>query len=270
MKNRYPFGDFMSDDKVLLLIEDGIATVRLNREERRNALDLPTARELYEHMKAVSEADSVRVVVIEGAGHVFCSGGDVREMCDASDRSVYLRDLSRQIHFSIIEMRGMKKPVVAAVNGYAGGAGLGLVMAADIAVASSKAKFNTAFMNIGAPPGCGTYFLPRIVGYKKACELVFTSKTMNAEEALELGFVNRVVTHEELASARDELAAKLRDGPTFALGLAKELLHTSYSSQFQAQLDKESRAISIAAKTDDFEEGVKAFLEKRKADFKGC
>ena len=260
----------MSSDNVLLTIKEGIATVLLNREERRNALDLPTARELYEHLKAVSEDDSVRVVVLEGAGSVFCSGGDVREMCDATDRSIYLRDLSRQIHFSIIEMRGMKKPVVAVVNGYAGGAGLGLVMAADIAIASSKAKFNTAFMNIGAPPGCGTYFLPRIVGYKKACELVFTSKTMNADEALELGFVNRVVAYEELGSARDEFVTKLRDGPTFAIGLAKELLHTSYSTQFAAQLDKESNAISIAAKTDDFDEGVKAFLEKRNAIFRGC
>jgi 2-(1,2-epoxy-1,2-dihydrophenyl)acetyl-CoA isomerase len=260
----------MADSNVLLLIEDGIATVRLNREDKRNALDLETARELYVHMKAVANAERVRVVVLEGEGTTFCSGGDVKEMCDASDRSVYMRDLSREIHLSIIEMRRMRKPVLALVNGYAGGAGLGVVMAADIVLASTKAKFNTAFVNIGAPPGCGTYFLPRIVNYQKACELVFTSKTLNAEEALELGFVNKVVPHEELGAARDEYVDKLKKGPTLALGLAKELLHASYANQFQTQLDLESRAIATAAMTEDFEEGVKAFVEKRKADFKGC
>jgi 2-(1,2-epoxy-1,2-dihydrophenyl)acetyl-CoA isomerase len=259
----------MQSENVLLEINAGVATVRLNREEKRNALDLDTARELYEIMKKVAEDSSVRVVVLEAEGHVFCSGGDVREMCDAADRSIYLRDLSRVIHLSIIEMRGMKKPVLCIVNGYAGGAGLGLVMAADIAIASTKAKLNTAFLNIGAPPGCGTYFLPRILGYKKACEVVFTSETINAQEGLELGFYNKVVPAEELDAARDELVAKLKTAPTLAVGLAKELLHASSSNQFQTQLDLESQAISIAAKSDDFEEGVKAFVEKRKPDFKG-
>jgi 2-(1,2-epoxy-1,2-dihydrophenyl)acetyl-CoA isomerase len=259
----------MSDSSVLLSIEDGTAFIRLNREERRNALDLETARVLYEHMKSVASDKSVRVVVLEAAGHVFCSGGDVREMCDAEDRSIYLRDLSREIHLSIIEMRSMRKPVLVVVNGYAGGAGLGLVMAADLAVAASSAKFNTAFMNIGAPPGCGTYFLPRIVEYKRACELVFTSETFTAEEAQKMGFVNRVVKTEELVAARDEYLGKLKKAPTVAIGLAKELLHNSSQNQFQTQLDLESKAISIAAKTEDFEEGVKAFLEKRKPDFKG-
>jgi 2-(1,2-epoxy-1,2-dihydrophenyl)acetyl-CoA isomerase len=260
----------MANENVLVTIENGAAYVKLNREDRRNALDLDTARELYEHMKRVAEDSSVRVVVLEAAGNVFCSGGDVREMCDAADRSIYLRDLSRVIHLAIIEMRNMRKPVLAVVNGYAGGAGLGLVMAADIAIASTSAKLNTAFLNIGAPPGCGTYFLPRIIGYKRACEYVFTSKTINAEEALELGFVNHVVASEELVGLRDEFVEKLRKAPTLAIGLAKELLHASSSNQFQTQLDMESRAISIAAKTDDFDEGVKAFVEKRKADFKGC
>jgi 2-(1,2-epoxy-1,2-dihydrophenyl)acetyl-CoA isomerase len=260
----------MADDNVLLKIDDGVATVRLNREDKRNALDLYTARELYEIMKSVAEETSVRVVVLEAAGHVFCSGGDVREMCDAGDRSIYLRDLSRVIHLAIIEMRNMKKPVVCTVNGYAGGAGLGLVMASDIAIASTAAKLNTAFLNIGAPPGCGTYFLPRILGYKKACEIVFTSKTINAQEGLELGFFNSVVPPEELSAARDELVDKLKAAPTLAVGLAKELLHASGNNQFQTQLDLESKAISIAAKSDDFEEGVKAFVEKRKPDFKGC
>lgn len=259
----------MAEENVLLQIEDGVATVLLNREEKRNALDLETARELYSHMKAVADDNSVRVIVLEAAGNVFCSGGDVREMCDAEDRSVYLRDLSREIHLSIIEMRSMRKPVIAVVNGYAGGAGLGLVMAADIAIASTSAKFNTAFLNIGAPPGCGTYFLPRILGYKKACELVFLSKTVDAREALELGFVNNIASPDELIAVRDEYVNKLKIAPTTAVGLAKELLHTSLSNQFQTQLDIESRAISIAAKTGDFEEGVKAFVEKRKPNFKG-
>ncbi|UCH89775.1 MAG: enoyl-CoA hydratase/isomerase family protein [Thermoplasmata archaeon] len=259
----------MADENVLLLIENGVASVRLNREERRNALDIDTATLMYEHMKNISNDNSVRVVVLEAAGSVFCSGGDVREMCDAADRPKYLRELSRLIHWSIIEMRTMKKPVVAVVNGYAGGAGLGLVMAADIAIAGTAAKFNTAFMNIGAPPGCGTYFLPRIVGYKRACELVFTAQTFNAEEALEMGFVNRVVPQEELEAAKTDLISKLSKGPTLAMGLAKELLHASLSNQFQTQLDLESKAISIAAGTKDFEEGVSAFTEKRKADFKG-
>jgi len=260
----------MAAENVLLKSSAGVAIVRLNREDKRNALDLATARELYEILKKVGEDATIRVVVLEAAGHVFCSGGDVREMCDAEDRSVYLRDLSRVIHLSIIEMRSMKKPVLCMVNGYAGGAGLGLVMAADIAIASTTAKLNTAFLNIGAPPGCGTYFLPRILGYKKACELVFTSKTINAGEAQELGFFNRVVPPEELSAARDELVSKLKTAPTLAVGLAKELLHASSSNQFQTQLDLESRAISIAAKSDDFDEGVKAFVEKRKPDFKGC
>jgi 2-(1,2-epoxy-1,2-dihydrophenyl)acetyl-CoA isomerase len=259
----------MPEANVLLEVEDGVATVKLNREEKRNALDLDTARELYSHMKSVAEDAGVRVVVLEAAGHVFCSGGDVKEMCDAEDRSVYLRDLSREIHLSIMEMRGMRKPVLAVVNGYAGGAGLGLVMAADIAIASTTAKFNTAFLNIGAPPGCGTYFLPRILGYKKACELVFLSKTVDARDALELGFVNNVTSPEELGAVRDEYVDKLKIAPTTAVGLAKQLLHTSLSNQFQTQLDIESKAISIAAKTNDFEEGVKAFVEKRKPDFRG-
>ena len=248
-------------------IENEIATILLNRPERLNSFDLKLGDELYEALRSISNDSDVRVVVIKGKGKGFCGGGDVKEMYAAEDKPNFLRRLTKAIHKCVIEIRKMEKPVIAAVNGCAYGAGFSLVLACDLVIAVKDAKFNTAFVNIGLAPGCGTYFIARSMPYQRACELVLTAKTFNAQEAFDMGLVNKVV--DDLDAAIDEYASKFKKLPPLAVGMAKMLLNEGMQNDLINHLELESETASLSAGSEDFFEGVKAFVEKRKAVFKG-
>jgi 2-(1,2-epoxy-1,2-dihydrophenyl)acetyl-CoA isomerase len=221
--------------------------------------------ELYEALQDVAKNNAVRAVVIKGTGKGFCGGGDVKEMHAAADKSRFLRDLTRAIHRCVIEMRTMEKPVIAAVNGAAFGAGLSLALACDIIIAVKDAKMSTAFIGIGLAPGCGTQFVTKLIGYQRACEYILTSKTFIAEEAYQLGMINKVVDADKLDAVVEDVVSAFRMLPPIAVGKAKMLINKSLDND----LELESKTAAWSASTEDFTEGVTAFVEKRKPAFKG-
>ena len=251
------------------IVKDNIAYIKLNRPERLNSFDLKLGEELYNELRNISEKKEIRAVIIKGSGKGFCGGGDVKEMHQAKNKSQFLRDLTRAIHKCVIEIRTMEKPVIAAINGSAFGAGLSLALACDILIAVKGAKMGTAFIGIGLAPGCGTQFFTQIVGYQKACEYILTSKTFTVEEAEKLGLVNITVEKDELDKTIEEFASKFRKLPPIAVGKAKMLINKSLTNDMITHLELESVTAAYSAGTDDFKEGVTAFTEKRKPLFKG-
>ncbi|UCB58453.1 MAG: enoyl-CoA hydratase/isomerase family protein [Thermoplasmatales archaeon] len=251
-------------------IKNNIAYIILNRPERFNSFDMQLGKELYDVLKKITPDDKIRAVVIKGTGKGFCGGGDVKEMHLAKDKSKFIRELTRdRIHKCVIEIRNMEKPVIAAVNGAAFGAGLSLALACDIIISVKDAKFGTAFIGIGLAPGCGTQFFTKITGYQKACEYILTSKVFTAEKAKELGLVNKIVEEKELDQAVEEFTQKFRKLPPIAVGKAKMLINKSLENNMLDHLELESKTAAFSAGSQDFREGVSAFVEKRKPEFKG-
>jgi len=249
--------------------KDKIGYITLSRPDRLNSFDMQLGIELADILKKFNNDKELRAIVLKGTGKGFCGGGDVKEMHLAKDKPKFLLDLTKVIHKCVIEMRTMEKPVIAAVNGHAFGAGLSLALACDIIIADDKAKFGTAFIGIGLAPGCGTQFFTKLVGYQKACEYILTSKIFTAEEALNLGIVNKIAKTEELDKKVEEFCLKFRKLPPIAVGKAKMLINKSMENEMIDHLNLESKTASLSAGSKDFEEGVKAFVEKRKAKFVG-
>ena len=248
---------------------DAVAYITLNRPERLNSFDLILGEELYTVLRDVHGDPLIRAVVLKGTGKGFCGGGDVKEMHAAADKPRFLRDLTRAIHRCVIEIRSMEKPVIAAVNGAAFGAGLSLALACDLVVAVKDAKMSTAFIGIGLAPGCGTQLFTNTVGYHKACEYILTSQTFTAEEGCRLGIVNKAVDAPNLDAAVEEYADAFRQLPPLAVGKAKMLINKSMSNSPIDHLELESQTAAWSAGSQDFTEGVSAFVEKRKPTFKG-
>ena len=246
-----------------------VAFITLNRPERMNSFDIRLGEELYAALRGAAADPDLRCVVLRGEGRAFCCGGDVREMHGACDRPAYLRELTQAIHRCVLEIRGMDKPVIAAIHGSAYGAGLSLALACDLIVASREARMNTAFLGIGLAPGCGTKFMTDLLGYHRACELVLLARTFTADEAMGMGLVNMVVDGEMLDSSVEELAGNFETMPPVAVGMAKMLLNESISNDLRSHLSLESITAARSAGTDDFAEGVEAFVEKRKPEFRG-
>jgi 2-(1,2-epoxy-1,2-dihydrophenyl)acetyl-CoA isomerase len=251
-----------------------ICTVTLNRPESLNSLNEKMTSELADAIQQVRRDDKVRCMVLTGAGRAFCSGQDLGQLktsyADPSFVPNLKEELKRRYNPVIIGLRELEKPVIAALNGVAAGAGLSIALACDLRIASEKASLIEIFVNVGLVPDAGsTYFLPRLVGLGKALELCFTGDKIGANEALTLGLVNKVVPAEELVKATGELANRLAKLPTRAIGLTKRLLNQSLNADLHAQLDAEGSAQDAAGQTVDHREGVLAFFEKRPPNFQG-
>ena len=268
--------DTPDTDHLLLHIEDGIATVTMNRPEARNALSMEMRRALAVTMHQLEADESVRAVVLDGQGDHFMAGGDVKGMKPELDRSpseIRRHFLARihDLHPIMFAMRRMPKPVVAKVRGAAAGAGVSMALACDLVIASEDAFFTLAYVNIGTTPdGSSTYHLPRSMTIKQAMEMTLLGDRITAARAREMGFVNFVVPGARLDEETHTLAKRLASGPTFVYGQAKQLLYRSDSSQWESQLQAEAEAFAACAARSDFNEGVTAFIEKRKPQFTGA
>ena len=254
-------------------VKDGIATLTLNRPERLNALGGTLRDDLHDAITRSAADPDVRVMIVTGAGKGFCAGGDVKAMNEAKE-SQRERPLLEKIapgrDRTLLAMRDAPQPIIAAVNGAAAGAGMNLALGCDIRLASTAAKFSQAFVKRGLHPDWGgTYFLPRIVGMAKACELIFTGAVIDAAEALRLGIVSQVLPPEELLPAAQELARAIADGPPIAIRLAKRGLYRNAESDLRTALEYETFAQNNCFETEDATEGIKAFVEKRPPRFKG-
>jgi 2-(1,2-epoxy-1,2-dihydrophenyl)acetyl-CoA isomerase len=231
-------------------------------------MNLAFGHDLLTAALEVEANSAVRAVVLTGAGKNFCFGGDLRGMVQrGGDVEGYLRELTTHLHAAIVHFTRMDAPVIAAVNGTAAGAGLGLVLMADLAVAGAGAKFAPAYTGVGlTPDGATSFLLPRAVGYKRAMEMFLTNRVLGADEALAWGLVNQVVPDDQLLESATKLAERLAAGPRGAYGLVKRLLADSESG-LEAQLAREGRTISRQGAGPEGREGISAFLEKRKASW---
>ena len=263
----------MSYETVQLEMHDAVALITLNRPASLNALTTEVGKDFQ---AAVAEARErgARAIVLTGAGRAFCAGGDLREMQKIAEREgkveAFFDEPLRLLNKCILLIRSVPLPVIAAVNGAASGGGCNLALACDLVVAGEGAKFNQAFIKIGLVPDCGgTFILPRLVGWRRATELMMTGEVVTAARALEMGMINAVVPDEELLPRALAMAEKLANAPTAAIGRIKELLEVSAKNDYQAQLELERKVQIDSGLTKDFKEGVAAFIEKRPPKFVG-
>lgn len=255
---------------MLLEIDEGVATITLNRPEAMNALNLQLKGELATTIADLAVRSDVRSVLITGAGKAFCSGGDIKEMDPDRTAVVSRQRLTKLLGEIFIPLSRMEKPVIAAVNGHAHGAGLSLALAADVIYAADSALFSLAFARLGlVPDSCALYFLPRRLAVDKAKELIFSARRFDANEAHELGLVTRVFPDGEMFDAARALAREYAKGPTIALGLAKRLIDQSTTLGMEDMAQLEIYAQGVAISTADHAEGIHAFEEKRAASFRG-
>ncbi|MBE0415707.1 MAG: enoyl-CoA hydratase/isomerase family protein [Dehalococcoidia bacterium] len=252
--------------------EEGIATITLNRPQALNAL---TQRMQQEWLAAIEDAkrdEGVRVLVVTGAGRAFCAGRDMRhEMAPESLMlSQIMEHTGENIHGLALKLANLDKPYIGSINGPAVGGGMDFASMCDIRIASERAKFGMAYVRMGLPPaGGGCYYLPRIVGIAKACELIWTGRIIDAAEAIRIGYVSKVVPHDELEAATKELATQLAKGPSLAIKLAKRLIYRCLDLDLARALEEHRMALLIAQGTEDAKEGPRAFIEKREPIFKG-
>ena len=263
----------MTYETIQLELREAVAVLTLNRPDRLNALTVQVAKDFK---AAVAEAieQGARVIVITGAGRAFSAGGDLNAMQEIAKQDgraeAFFDEPLRLLNEAIVLIREMPVPFVAAVNGVASGGGCNLALACDLVIAAESAKFNQAFIKIGLTPDCGgTFMLPRLVGWKRATELLFTGDLVSARAAAEMGMINSVTSDEELMSRAMAMADKLAQAPTAALAEIKKLLDASAANDLRSQLDLERKTQIESGKTQDFVEGVSAFLEKRPPRFVG-
>lgn len=251
--------------------KNGIARLTLNRPKAMNALNSQMAHDLIDAFSACESDPEVRVVILTGAGRAFCAGGDVAAFHENIEgASGFLRRLTVPFHAAVSRMARMDKIVIGAINGVAAGGGMGLAMAPDLAIATESAVFNMAYTGIGASPdGSSTYFLPRLIGIRRAMELALLNRVLTAAEALDWGLVNKVVPDADFAREVDRMAERFARGPLIANGATKRLLRQSLHNSLETHLETEAASISAMGATADFREGVAAFVEKRKPEFQG-
>ena len=262
----------MAYEQLTITRANQVATITLNRPDAFNAFGRTLGRELFDAALEVDEDADVRCVVITGAGKAFCGGGDVKEFVDNLSRiGVHIKELTTYLHGAVSRLCRSDKPVIVAVNGIAAGGGFALALTGDVVIAAESAKFTMAYSKIGATPdGSSSYFLPRLVGMRRAFELYLTNRLLSAREALVWGLVTRVVPDAELKTATETLARELAAGPTKAFGAAKRLFHQSTWESLETQMELEAQAIAKSGHTADFREGVTAFANKKTPVFRGA
>jgi len=261
----------MGEDKVLFDVVDGVGAVTFNRPSEANAMDLDVMRELMHISIECDEDPVIRAVVITGNGRFFSAGGDIAAFDNAGDHAgALIKEMTTYYHSAISRFSRMDGPVIAAVNGMAAGAGFSLVAASDLAIGAESSQYTSAYTAASlSPDGSSTYFLPRLVGLRRAMELMLTNRRLSAEEALEWGLINKVVPDADLMPEVMELARQLAYGATLAYGKVKSLLHDSLANTLESQMELESRGIAALTHTHDGREGVVAFREKRAPRFEG-
>src|SRR5438132_13578101 len=261
----------MAYQHLLLDRKDQIATITLNRPDAYNALNRGLGRDLFHAVLEVDDDPDVRCVVITGAGKAFCAGGDVKGFADNLERiGALIKELTTYLHGAVSRLCRTDKPVIMASNGVAAGGGMSFALAGDLVLAAESARFTMAYSKIAATPdGSSSYYLPRLIGLRRAMELYFTNRVLSAREAFEWGLVTRVVPDAELTTAVTALARELAQGPSKAFGGAKRLFHQSTWESLETQMELEAQAIAASGHTEDFKNGVRAFANKKAPTFEG-
>lgn len=250
--------------------DDGVMTITFNRPKVFNSFNQTMAKEVQKALDDAAADSSVRCILLTGEGKAFCAGQDLAEVMD--ENGPELTSIVRE-HYNpiIVRIRSIEKPIVAAVNGVAAGAGANIALACDICVATESASFIQAFSKIGLiPDSGGTYFLQRLVGFQKASALAMLGDKVSAEEAERLGMIYTFYSDEDFEAKSNALAVKLAQMPTRGLGLTKRAFNLGLTNDLKTQLDVEEQLQTEAGQTHDYNEGVTAFLEKRKPNFKGA
>jgi len=254
---------------VLFQKEAGVAFITLNRPETYNSYNRDMALSLQQFLDDCAYDDEIRCVYLTGAGKGFCSGQDLSEAMDPTPED-FERMVSEHYNATIVRIRHMEKPIIAAVNGVAAGAGANIALACDIVVASSSASFIQAFSKIGLiPDSGGTFFLPRLIGMQRAAALMMTAEKVPAAEAAAMGMIYKCYADDVFEAESKKLAYYLAHMPTRGIGLTKKLLNDSFNNDLETQLNNEKERQKQAGSSTDFKEGVMAFLEKRKPVFTG-
>ncbi len=262
----------MANQDILYTKEESIATITFNRPDKMNSYTPEMIVHLYNALEDATKDKGVRVVVITGTGRAFCTGGDVKAMAERSyqvDKELTEKELEAEEKYPVLLQR-LEKPVIASINGVAVGAGLDLACACDIRIASDRARFAELFIRRGLIPAMGgTFFLPRLVGIDKACQLIWTGDMIDAREAERIGLVTMVVPHDELGIATTELAEKLAKGPPLAIQRAKRAIYEGLKMDLPTTMKYVDRMIKELYRTEDHKEGARAFVEKREPVFRG-
>jgi 2-(1,2-epoxy-1,2-dihydrophenyl)acetyl-CoA isomerase len=262
----------MTDTPLLFTVNGAIATLTLNRPAAGNAINLPLAQALLTASIRCDQDESIRCVVLTGAGRLFCAGGDLSAFAAAGDQvPAFLSELAGTLHMAISRLQRMAKPLLVLVNGPAAGAGLSLSLIGDIVIAARSAHFTAAYGSVGLSPDGGmSWLLPRLVGMRRAQQMIIANQRISAQEAASIGLVTSMVEDTDLAGAGDEAARTLAASPTRAVGAARNLLLDSFDGPLEAHLDRETRRIAASGATHDCREGVAAYLARRKPDFTGA
>ncbi len=257
-------------ESILIKIENKIATLTLNRPEVFNSFNREMALLLQSELDACEKNPEVRAIVITGSGKAFCAGQDLKEVTSPELNPGFKKILEEHYNPIISRIRNIEKPIIGAINGVAAGAGANIALACDVIIASENASFIQAFSKIGlVPDSAGTFFLPRLIGFQKASALMMLGDKVSAEEAEKLGMVYKVVSSENFMEEVNAIANTMANMPTKALGLTKRLLNNSLQNNLDEQLNLESKLQIESAQSEDYAEGVDAFVNKRKPDFKG-
>ncbi len=260
----------MSNNSIELKIENNVAWISLNRPDVFNSFNREMALSLQEVLDNCAQDNHVRAIVITGTGKAFCAGQDLKEVTDPELNPGFRKILEEHYNPIIQKIRTIEKPIIGAINGVAAGAGANIALACDIVVASENASFIQAFSKIGLiPDSAGTFFLPRLIGFQKASALMMLGDKVSAEEALKIGMIYKILPNAFFADEVMEIAQHLAQMPTKALGLTKRLLNQSMTNNLNQQLALESDLQIEASSSNDYKEGVTAFVEKRKPEFKG-
>ncbi|MBZ9627376.1 enoyl-CoA hydratase/isomerase family protein [Psychroflexus sp. CAK1W] len=258
------------DSSILLTVQNQVAYIRFNRPNKFNSFNREMAFALQKTLDDCIRNEEVRAIVLTGEGKAFCAGQDIQEITDPEQHPGFKQILEDHYNPIITRIRNIEKPVIAAVNGVAAGAGANIALSCDIVVASEQASFIQAFSKIGLiPDSAGTFFLPRLIGFQRASALAMLGDKVDAVEAERMGMIYKYFSAETYQAEVEQLAEKLAKMPTKALAYTKKALNKSFNNSLEEQLALESEYQIAAANTEDYEEGVAAFMEKREAKFKG-